>query len=173
MTLHPLDGPLLRCRCTERELKRFRRLESRFFRENIYRVEKAEINSRTGKQIYRYRIDREPPLYWGVLIGEVAHNLRAALDGLVYQLVQLNGHTPTRRNQFPICLYRRGEHRGPDGEFLHSFEGKERGSGRDMLQGVKPCHQTMIERLQPYHDGPRRKRNSLWLLSEVNNADKC
>lgn len=39
---------------------------------------------------------------WSVTIGEIVHNLRSALDHLVWQLVRDNGGQPSRANMFPI-----------------------------------------------------------------------
>jgi hypothetical protein len=39
---------------------------------------------------------REPPVEeWGVIIGDVVHNLRSALDHLVWQLTLANGNIPS------------------------------------------------------------------------------
>src|SRR5439155_6469068 len=41
----------------------------------------------------------EPPvLRWGVLIGDIVHNLASALDNLVWELAQANPHPPP----FPV-----------------------------------------------------------------------
>src|SRR5690242_6655870 len=45
---------------------------------------------------------RPIPETWGVIIGEVVHNARSALDHLVYQLVLLAGGVPHSSHQFPI-----------------------------------------------------------------------
>jgi hypothetical protein len=37
---------------------------------------------------------------WGPIIGDVVHNLRSALDHLVWQLTIANGHTPP--NPIPV-----------------------------------------------------------------------
>ena len=41
---------------------------------------------------------------WGPIIGDVVHNLRSALDHLVWQLTIANGHTPP-----PVIPNRRGD----------------------------------------------------------------
>ena len=43
---------------------------------------------------------------WGIVLGDVIHNLRSALDHVVWQLVLLNGATPGPGNQWPICRSR-------------------------------------------------------------------
>ena len=39
---------------------------------------------------------------YSIRVGEIAYNLRSALDHLVWQLVIDNGCSPSRRNEFPI-----------------------------------------------------------------------
>ena len=43
-----------------------------------------------------------PPIAWSIQTGEIAYQLRSALDHLVYKLVCENGGKPTTRNKFPI-----------------------------------------------------------------------
>ena len=43
------------------------------------------------------------PIEWSVRIGEILHNLRSALDHLVWQLVLSNKQKPGSNNEFPIC----------------------------------------------------------------------
>jgi hypothetical protein len=71
-------------------------------------------------------------------------------------LACLNTETPAR-SQFPIFLEQPKDARG------------KRRFG-DMILGLRPEHQTVIEGLQPYKCGS--KTNLLYLLSEINNADK-
>ena len=42
------------------------------------------------------------PLSYSIQIGEIAYNLRSALDHLVWQLVLANYKEPSRSNEFPI-----------------------------------------------------------------------
>ena len=44
----------------------------------------------------------EPPPMFGVRIGEIVHNLRAALDYLVFQLAILDSGSEQQGTQFPI-----------------------------------------------------------------------
>jgi hypothetical protein len=48
-------------------------------------------------------LHRSPPLRLGVILGDMVHNLRSALDHLVWQAVLRNGGRPNRSHQFPIC----------------------------------------------------------------------
>ena len=52
---------------------------------------------------HRYRAVGVPELdpKWTLLLGDCIHNLRSALDQLVYELVRANGGKPTLRTHFP------------------------------------------------------------------------
>jgi hypothetical protein len=80
--MHPLDGPRERVRRANVHIKGLQDLVQRFFRENLYEVVVGEYNRRPAN--YSLRIKSGPedfPGVWSLLIGEIAHNLRAALDG--------------------------------------------------------------------------------------------
>src|SRR5260370_1702342 len=44
-----------------------------------------------------------PDLQLSIMIGECVHNLRSALDHIVWQLVLVNNQTPIKENMFPVC----------------------------------------------------------------------
>jgi hypothetical protein len=176
--MHSLDGSHLKVRRAKSEIKRLASAEEAFRRDADYRAVKAEFNHQDGKQVYRIKIGAAPDPMWGIYAGEIAHNLRSALDGLVHQLVLHNCKTPTTNTQFPIFLVghttRKREGRNT---LIPHFEGMELADGRHMIQFVSKPHQAMIERLQPYKRGQGRaiglgKSNVLYLLKELNNADK-
>ena len=173
--MHPLDGP--RCKVTRArvEIDQLRSMRDVFFEHTHYSAVRAEQNLKSGRYIYRIKIDGPPPaLDWGVYIGEIAHNLRSALNYLVYQLALLNGSNKPasvardKRLQFPV--------------FLRSREFKVKGN--NMIKLLRPEHKARIERLQPYKRSGGmllksvnlaewRGRNSpLFWLEEINNADK-
>lgn len=176
--MHPLDGPLLKIQRAIREIKRLARAEESFRRDSDYRIVRAEFNRKTGKHVYRVSVGHSPDPNWGVYIGEIAHNLRSALNGMVHHLVVDNEKAPTRYTQFPIFLVghttrlRRGRK-----TLIPHFEGMELADGRCMIQLVSKPHQAMIERLQPYKrrnikQAGLGRHNVLYLLHELNNADK-
>lgn len=118
----------------------------------------GELDRDTGEYVFRIGGD-QPPLYWGITVGEIAHELRAALDNLLWQLVVVRGNTPDGRNQFPIT-----ESKGAwDSEIKK----------RERLQGIEPGDVAFIQAAQPYHHGPYwSKRHLLALLQHLNNIDK-
>jgi hypothetical protein len=59
-----------------------------------YKVE-TEPGSQAGEVLLYANALREPPTQeWSAIVGDVVHNLRSALDHLVWQLTLANGHTP-------------------------------------------------------------------------------
>lgn len=90
---------------------------------------------------------------WGVRAGEIAHNLRSALDHLVWELiVHHTGSEPTHKTQFPIF--------------------KDEANYRDhIIRGVSPEARTLIKSLQPFATGESHK-SPLWHLYLLSNFDK-
>jgi hypothetical protein len=143
----------------------------------------VEINSKTGKRVLRIRTSGNSiSPEWGVDIGEIAHNLRSALDGLVYQLAFRNPKVIASANntQFPVFLLGKTERRRSNGGLVPHFENTRSkdgkrivvGDGRRMIQPLLLKHQTRIKRLQPYKRDRGGRSNPLYWLSEINNVDK-
>ena len=110
----------------------------------------------------RLTISEQPPMIFGLLLGEAIYHARGALDHLVYQLALLNTDKPSG-TQFPLSLEKDA--------YWTAAPGKK--SPRDsMLAGVLEAHRTIIDGYQPYHDGPRAKENRLYVLSRFANTDK-
>lgn len=119
----------------------------------------------------------EPPIYdWGARIGEIIHDLRSALDHLVWQLTLANGHTPPafplprgscwRRVSFPIT--------DADTDFGQVVRNRivRSGAGVGCLWGVRPELLTEFKRLQPWFRRKHSDRADLWKLQELWNIDK-
>lgn len=108
----------------------------------------------SGDHFVTASIPQDPPDEWSFLISEFTHALRAALDNLVWQLALKRTVTPFERAAFPIFIDSGGFH-----------------DNRHLIADLTPLQQTMVERSQPYH---RKKpfRDPLWLLHQINNADK-
>ncbi len=118
--------------------------------------------SRHGFGIYITDISATPA-NWGLLLGDVANNLRSCLDQIAWALVT-RGRTPpdtlgkkAKGIYFPIAKDR--------AEF--------RQKAKTNLPGVRRADITTVRRYQPYQRGLRRGRWSAWLLLvELNTADK-
>jgi hypothetical protein len=90
-----------------------------------------------------------------MLIGDVLHNLRSALDHLAWSLA---GTKADKRTEFPIFLKKN--------DFLSR--------GRDKIHDMPTRAQETIKSLQPYHrrHGLPERREPLWLLQLLDIEDK-
>lgn len=107
------------------------------FLERHPKVVESYIESDTGEKIYRLqRALQKPPAELSPIVGDTLHNFRSALDHLMWEVVQRCGGMPIEGiTQFPIF------------ESIDAFRDSER--IRQVLKGVWPEVQTMLERLQP------------------------
>jgi hypothetical protein len=119
-------------------------------------------------RIGRIEIPDAPLTEWGVIVGDFAHNLRSALDHLVYQLAILNECDPEKMGtQFPIFT-------AEDDYLRVSFRGRRKGklSSRDsQLWGVSDAHKAIIDGLQPFK-ADKPKITALAVLNRMSNRDK-
>lgn len=138
----------------ERAEEHVRDLESEvghFFRSVPYSiVQHTDLD--TGEQTREFRILKEPPLRVSVIVGDIAHNLRSALDNLAWQLVLANGGTPTRDTGFPIS--------GSAKEFETKGLGKIRGASAEATELIRAC--------KPYKGG----NDALFALHRLSVLDK-
>lgn len=101
--------------------------------------------------------ERFPTDKWGVLVGEFVHNVRSALDHLVYQFSTLADGDPKRRLlQFPIF------------DDAAAYRGQE----RNYLAGVPDPLKEIIEWCQPYKGCNGDVGIALRFLRDINNTDK-
>jgi hypothetical protein len=103
-----------------------------------------------------WRADDPPPLRFGVILGDWLHNLRCALDHVIWQLVLLNGKKPTRSNAFPI----RDTKTGFDNTVPRE------------LRGLTASQRRLVEEFQPYRLAGDPKQHSLAVLRDLSNIDK-
>lgn len=105
-------------------------------------------------------LTEQPPLEPArvpLLVGEVLQDLRSSLDHLVGQLEQANGLRRDSGFEYPIFWDR--------ARFVKKVSTK--------ILGVSAAAVAVIERSQPYHrPAPAYKDHPLWILHDLNNADK-
>jgi hypothetical protein len=117
----------------------------------------------TRDRIYGIEVIEPPPaVEWGVLTGEIVHNLRSGLDHLAYALCLAHAPSkpPPRYTEFPIFW---DEDR---------FDDVKPGGGRYKIRGMSWEVQSAVRDLQPFNTGRLPKAQSLWLLQEMSNIDK-
>jgi hypothetical protein len=123
----------------------------------------AEDDPYSRDRIYRMEIGRPlPAIEWGVVVGDVIHNLRSGLDHLAYALCLANAPTeePPNGTEFPIFAAEDG------------FDRRDRGGGLYKIRGMASEAQEAIRALQPYLHGNAAESQSLWLLQKMSNIDK-
>jgi hypothetical protein len=109
-------------------------------------------------------------LIWSVYLGDAVHNLRSALDHLVWQLVLLDSKkNGTTENAFPIS---------PSG---HAYWGKRKDDDRACLRdrylkGISDEHKAIIDAYRPYRTRDQQLSNDvidpLKALADMDNQDK-
>jgi hypothetical protein len=120
--------------------------------------------------LVRGQLDREPREYVGGLVvepkpdpdlslvlGDYVHNLRSALDHLVWQLVIANGEIPGKSNQFPIAA---------------CCDEWKRAIKSGWLRGVEPEAVALIESLQPHRGKGPTDKHLLVVLNTLDISDK-
>jgi len=101
-------------------------------------------------------VEQEPPPRLGVILGDVLHNVRSALDHLIWQLVLLRDKTPTRGNAFPTSF----------------SEDDWKSVINSLLQGVSGPHRAIIDTVQPYQGTDSPESTYLGMLKILSNVDK-
>ena len=101
--------------------------------------------------------DHDPvPIHYSIRIGEIAHNLRSALDHVIWQLVLANDEEPDSGNEFPII------------SCASEYQKKQT---QRKLKGVDEYSQRLIRDFQPFNDGGGVGAH-LSMLNAICNIDK-
>jgi hypothetical protein len=119
-----------------------------------------ESNSDGSRHCARINIQKAPGLHrWSLIGGDCVHNLRSALDHVVYGLaIQNSGSNPppkSRTLEFPIF------------DSAHGFRTKI-----SRIDPISDRAKAYIEGCQPYKSGNTDRSFCLRALNEFNNADK-
>jgi hypothetical protein len=146
-----LAGPKLkveRAKCHITDLKEMLRA---FFAENSYRIV-TDRDTQTGENVFRVIREKPMPAKASAILGDIVHNLRAALDHLISDLVRANGRRPNGSNEFPIQQKAKNFKTHPTAK----------------IAGVSAKAERLITRLKPYEAG----NPSLWKLHMLDVLDK-
>jgi hypothetical protein len=124
-----------------------------------------DFDLKSGKKLVRVEGVRQPPTRFAIIIGDVLHNLRAALDNLAYELAETGYGGPlpeaiAKTVEFPI--------------FRKESDWLNRSAGPNRIARMRPGAQTIIEGLQPYKRGDESAASEdlLWILHKLSNIDK-
>lgn len=125
---------------------------------------RAEFSTRTQQYNAVAHLPPPPPVI-GLLVGDCVHNLRSALDHIVYALISTNPTkpegVPDSRTMFPIRDTKEG--------YLHQVTKLRR------IHGTPDAVAALIDSLQPYHardKGLDYTAHPLWVLDKLENIDK-
>jgi hypothetical protein len=122
----------------------------------------SHFDRESGKQFVYLQFTEPIPVEFRVIIGDCLHNLRSALDSLVYELaLKYIGIDPlpddrARLLEFPIF----GKRAMKDWEC------------RNKIGCIHPDAQAIIKGLQPHNRGDEYASDALWKLHKLNNMDK-
>jgi hypothetical protein len=121
---------------------------------------KVEVNSKGHVERTTFRHPKPRPLdpTLPLIIGDCIHNLRSALDHLVYQLAILNGAGPDAAGKTSFPIYLRP----------NMFQDVVSKKVAPFISGTAL---TEIDKLQPYKT-PDPENCTLWKLSQLDNFDK-
>lgn len=133
---------------------------------------RQEFDSDTGEHILVYYPVGKFPCNWAVIIGEILHNLRSALDNAVHELSVRETGSEVKGSEFPIF-----ENKGLFSERKNNGDPKP-GSGLYKIRGLNQKTIDCIKAVQPYNirkpsGNPHTKEIPiLSLLHEMNIIDK-
>lgn len=150
---HPLDGCVLRIRRAGLYIEEARALIRQF---ESQCEDLVVANSATKAGFGFPEVPADLPL----AVSDAAHNLRAALDYLVYELALRDSGSIQNGTQFPIESCKSGKAPGGSDVGFDAVVNR-------LLKGVSQSNRDAIERLQPYN-GAHWARN----LKEISNPDK-
>ena len=123
-----------------------------FWKASPPQIERRD-DSTTRQRNWVVRLSTSPPVEdWALIVGDAIHNLRAALDHLVWQLVETNRKTPGRHNSFPIA----------------EDESRFRSMVEQSLLGVDAPAAAAIQAIKPW----KGESEALWLLHQLDIQDK-
>ncbi|MBI1321447.1 MAG: hypothetical protein GC168_21195 [Candidatus Hydrogenedens sp.] len=120
----------------------------------------AAIRHQERYHIYVEDLGYPPPIKIGILTGEAVHQMRSALDHLVWAVIYTNTkERPSTRCSFPLC-------ENPK-TFRENFYG-------NLLQGMPVGAIDQIEKFQPYNfvELPESAYYPLKMLSDLDNTSK-
>lgn len=118
----------------------------------------VEYETDAGCHVARFVQVKEPDPELGAIVGDIAHNLRSALDVTAWQLAIEHDRKAAKANRRLITYPLTSDERA----FMR----------HDMLPYISDRALAVIESLQPYERGDRDHLQALRWLSIISNADK-
>jgi hypothetical protein len=156
---NPLERLTLRLDRAEEHLKTFDTDLRRFLKKRPYEFLPPEHHPEIKQVWYHVKVKGQPPTECSVPVGDALHNMRAALDNLVYALaVKESGEeVPPFHDKIAFPIHDDPKFWKPNGQKIGAIPSRAK---------------TIIESLQPYHRRKTPHQHPLWVLQKLNNIDK-
>lgn len=137
----------------------------RFMKTKNYTVEEVP-DFQAGEKTAFYRVTKPFPDEWPVIIGEIAHNLRSALDHSIYELTVMETGNPLDNTEFPVfedeTKYSALKNNGQP----------TRISGLFKIRGISARAQTVVRDLQPFEFQKQRGKGNESVVSLVHHLNR-
>lgn len=159
---HPLFGCQLKLDRAYEHIETVDRAIERFVNRNPHESV-AKIYAEAREYRVWMKVRDTPPLWLSTVIGDAVHNLRSALDHLVYELIRANGNTPGGSAAYPIFTKDPAD---PEGDK------RTRDRWKAMTKGLHADDLAKIESTQPYKGGDAFSWRELLMLNRLSNWDK-
>lgn len=140
--------------------------------EVVYHFE-ASATGDVGLHSARIRVRESPPARWSLLVGDYVHNLRSALDYVIWDISLRRSGDASIRTEFPI-FEKQKEFAAPG----KSPQQWSRFSGIHKLRATDGTIVMMVQAMQPFTGRDLHGRtvdpamHPLWLLHTLANEDK-
>ncbi len=157
---HPLFGCQLKLDRAYEHMESLNRAMQGFLGRRPYELWK-HFDRQTNEYFVFMRLRDTPPVKWSIVIGDIVHNLRSALDHLAWQLVKANGKKPDRNTGFPIFS---------DDPFADSASEKTLERWEKMTRGMHADDIAILKEFQPYKLGDQG--SPFFILNALSNRDK-
>jgi hypothetical protein len=153
---HKLFSARLKIERAKEHIENLHSAKRAFFDTDPYEVGPKRDPQSGDLTFYVERVEPVPPRI-ACLAGDAIHNLRCALDHLAYALFLAgtggSSNAQFRQTYFPIS----------------SSAAKYKTESRGKVKGMRQNAIDAIDAIEPYKGG---KGHQLWVLNELNNADK-
>jgi hypothetical protein len=148
-----LVAPFAKTQWAKTRIQQFDSAVKAFFQNAPYEIV-SEVNPKSDEEIWRFQLTEQIPPEFSIMVGEILHSLRSALDNMISEIaVTIMGAAPNARTAFPFGIKNRNT-------FEAELTKQKKFLPADAI--------SMIRRIKPY---PRGNKH-LMLLHLANIRDK-
>lgn len=152
MSSDPLEGPKLKVERADTHISDVRDYIKQYFETCPYTTF-TELDASGERELLKLRLTNPPPGKIAIVVGDVVHNLRSALDQLACCLAIRNGFSDASGTYFPFAVSR------------EIYESK---SVQEKVKKLPQAAVQIIHELKPYQGG----NDLLWSLHQLDIIDK-